>query len=175
MTTVHLQPNAPREGREKVLNALPSAWEGTWKGVCQLDRTDGTRCEFAMELRIASPDSAGIRSWRIVYQDGLWRQEREHSLEPVLEDASHLVLDQGNGVQVDQYLVGDVLHAQQQLPGALIASRFELCEAGIEVEMVAYRVADARSSASHGKSMRVRSFGVRSVQRGRLVRPASSG
>lgn len=86
---------------------FPSDWLGNWKGELQWYKT-GERepRKVAMELRINRGDSINTWSWHIIY--GTENPDsRPYKL--VLRDSAkmHWVIDENNGIVLDQYWVAN--------------------------------------------------------------------
>lgn len=84
---------------------FPRDWEGNWKGELQWYKTGDTEPrKVPMELRIHPADSANTWSWHIIYGTAN-PDSRPYKL--ILRDTTktHWVIDENNGIILDQYWV----------------------------------------------------------------------
>jgi hypothetical protein len=146
--------------------SLPDGWIGTWQGDVQVvvpgDQVTGA---FTMTLEItpAADQPAGglpVYTWSITYQQGDQQQRRDYLLRLATDAAGavvpgHFVLDQKNGILVDQFLVGRMMqgHFIVNSGGLLqiLHARYELVadEAGnpaMEMEIATYDGNESRRS-----------------------------
>ena len=149
---------------------LPAAWFGTWRGEAQAIAPGGhVGGRFGMALEIG-PDAdpsrpAGappVYAWAITYEQGEQRQTRPYLLRLAADEQGnarpgHFVLDERNGIFVDQFLVGEVMEGHFIVSAAggrtsILHSRYELTTApdgrpAIRVEIATYDGDEARQSA----------------------------
>jgi hypothetical protein len=87
--------------------SFPSAWEGNWKGELQWFKT-GTAIpqKVVMELRIHRTDSTNKFTWQIIY-GSITQDNRPYTL--IAKDTSgiHWIINENNGIVLDQYWVGN--------------------------------------------------------------------
>ena len=85
---------------------FPDSWLGNWKGELQWFRT-GTKepQKVNMELRIHRGDSAGNYSWHLIYGSAA-EDSRPYLLKAKDPAKSHWVIDERNGIVLDQFWVG---------------------------------------------------------------------
>ena len=149
---------------------LPEAWFGSWRGTVQVMRPGGeVASEFGMSLEIGpAPDQpAGALpayAWAITYEMGDQKQTRPYLLRIATDEAGqprpgHFVLDERNGILVDQFLVGKVMqgHFIVESNGRrqILHARYELVqdEAGqpaIDTEIATYDGDESRRSTLDG-------------------------
>ncbi len=86
---------------------FPKSWAGNWKG--ELSWYSGNSKEprkVNMELRIAALDSVNMYSWQLIY-GSVTEDNRPYVLKPVDMEKGHWVIDEKNGIVLDQYRIGD--------------------------------------------------------------------
>jgi hypothetical protein len=168
---------------------LPEAWFGKWEGPTQTIRPGGEVAgEFAMGLEIgpAPAQPAGglpVYNWAISYTQGQNTQARPYLLRIATDEAGkalpgHFILDERNGILVDQFLLGSTMQGHfiviSRERRQILHARYELTthegKPAIEVEIATYDGNETRRSA-------VAEGGVESrrllrVQRGILLKQA---
>lgn len=180
-------PRAPAAAPATAPAGLPDAWFGKWLGATEVIRPGGVVAgQFAMGLEIGpAPDQpAGgppVYTWAISYTQGQSTQTRPYLLRVATDAAGaalpgHFVLDERNGILVDQFLVGQTIQGHfiviSQNLRQILHARYELIthdgKPAIEVEIATYDGNQARTSAVGEGGVESRRL-VR-VQRGILVK-----
>lgn len=88
-------------------HAFPQTWVGHWKGELQWFKTGrAAPQQVPMELRIQPGDSAGTYTWQILYGKA-GEDNRPYLLKPVDKAAGHWVIDERNGIVLDQFWVAN--------------------------------------------------------------------
>lgn len=136
---------------------FPESWEGTWIG-----KMKGGPSEIEMRLVIAPIDS-GRWHWRITYGN---EPERPYQLHVVDQAKGHYLIDEQNGILIDQYLVEDRLSAAFTVNGKLILFDYEMTPNGISIVAPSFNLANFRTTAGAGAT--VCSFALGGTQRGLL-------
>jgi hypothetical protein len=86
---------------------FPAAFIGNWKGELLWYKTgNATPQKVPMRLRIQSTDTAGQYTWQIIYGEN-GSDNRPYLLKPVDTAKGHWVIDERNGIRLDQYWVGN--------------------------------------------------------------------
>lgn len=86
--------------------SFPKSWEGDWKGELRWYKTGSTEPQTVnMELRIHPGDSINTWSWQIIYGSA---SEDNRPYRLIMKDSAgiHWVIDELNGIVLDQYWVG---------------------------------------------------------------------
>lgn len=87
--------------------SFPKSWEGDWKGELRWYKTGSTEPQTVnMELRIHPGDSINTWSWQIIYGSA---SEDNRPYRLIMRDSAgiHWVIDELNGIVLDQYWVGN--------------------------------------------------------------------
>ncbi len=147
---------------------LPPEWLGVWKGATLSVTADGKKEEMPMELHVAGVPGGSARTWRILYGSGPAQTTRPYEILPVAGEPGRFVVDEKNGLFLDNQLVGNVLYSQFLVTTNLVTTRFEIKGDVINVEMMMFDVRSPRQSKLAGGSVEVSSYRFRSVQYGRL-------
>lgn len=159
------EPRAPGTAPTTVPAGLPDAWFGKWQGATEVIRPGGEVAgQFAMGLEIGpAPDQpAGgpsVYTWAISYTQGQTTQTRPYLLRLATDESGaplpgHFVLDERNGILVDQFLVGRTMQGHfiviSQDLRQILHARYELIthegKPAIEVEIATYDGNQARTS-----------------------------
>lgn len=86
-------------------NDFPASWKGNWKGQLNWYQTGKTEPQsVSMELRIQKTDTAW--TWQLIY-GGETNDNRPYILLPRDSTGVHWVIDELNGIVLDQYWVGN--------------------------------------------------------------------
>lgn len=89
--------------------SFPKDWAGNWKGELQWFKTGAdTAQKVTMQLRIHPTGSAGRYTWQLIYGAG-GEDNRPYLLIPKDTAGIHWVVDEQNGIVLDQYWVGNRL------------------------------------------------------------------
>lgn len=167
---------------------LPEAWFGAWRGTAQIVLPGGEAGgQFEMGLDIAPADDqpAGtdpVYDWAITYTQGQNTQTRPYLLRIARDEEGrilpgHFVLDERNGIFVDQFLIDQAIQGHFIVISGerrqILHARYELIEheakPAIEVEIATYDGNESRRSVL-GQTGAVESRRLVRLQRGILVR-----
>jgi len=89
--------------------SFPESWTGNWKGELNWYKTGNpVPQKVNMELRIQPADTAGQYTWQLIYGSPT-EDNRPYLLRPVDQAKGHWVVDEKNGILLDQYWTGDKL------------------------------------------------------------------
>jgi hypothetical protein len=150
---------------------FPASWLGNWKGELEWYKTGKAEPQKVnMELRIAAGDSAGNYTWQIIY-GAAGEDNRPYLLK--LKDAAknHWVIDELNGIVLDQFWVGNKFCGAFTVMGNTIVNNYWMEKGSMHVEFFSYA---AKPVATTGKdteqSPKVDSYRMGSYQKAVLVR-----
>jgi hypothetical protein len=155
--------------------ALPAAWDGVWKGMTVIDSSAAKPQQVPMELHVAAVADSSAKTWKILYGAGDGQSTRDYTIAPVPNEPGRFLVDEKNGLFLDNYLLGNLLTSQFTVSGNLVTTRFELHGDTIAVEMTIYDAKTPRQSKLTGAAIEVSSYRWKSTQHGVLTRskPAS--
>ena len=145
---------------------FPQNFTGKWKGTLQWHRSGGQPQQVNMELYILpSTDSAGQYSWHLVY-GAATTDSRPYILKPVDTTKGHWVIDEVNGIVLDQFWVANRFIGSFTVGNSTIVNSYYLENGDMIVEFIAYA---AKASAKTGKGSEdspfVDSYTIKSFQR----------
>ena len=149
---------------------LPAEWHGRWTGTLTITPVDGKVQETPMEMTIEPiKDSKNVR-WQIIYGEGKKAPVRDYELQPQVR-ANHFLIDEKNGILIDAWLTGGVLHSQFEVGDSLIAVRYERTGDVLRFSLTATGTKQPRESKLTGKddfnvkAYKVQSFHVAELRR----------
>jgi hypothetical protein len=88
---------------------FPVKWSGDWKGEVHWYKTGSSQpVKVAMEIRIHPTFKADVWTWQIIYGEGS-NDNRPYKLMAKDSSGVHWVIDENNGVLLDQYWVANKL------------------------------------------------------------------
>lgn len=150
---------------------FPASFAGHWQGEVSWWRPGAAEPrKFTMQLLIEPVDTANYYTWKIVYGDK-GEDTRPYELKPVNTDTGHWVVDEKNGILLDQYVIGGKLFCVFKVGGSTIVNSYGLEGDTLQVEFVSYPAKAVRTSgAGTEESPTVESYAVRSYQKGILTR-----
>ncbi len=118
-------------------NSFPKTWEGDWKGELNWYKTGIKEPQKVnMELRIhaiATPDSLNSWTWQIIYGSAA-EDNRPYKLMPKDTTGIHWVIDENNGIILDQYWVADKFSGAFTVQNSTIINNFWIEEKKLIVE-----------------------------------------
>lgn len=150
---------------------FPQSWVGNWKG--ELNWYQGANPvpkKVNMELRIQPTDSSHKFSWQIIYGSAT-EDNRPYTLVAVDTAKGHWVIDENNGIVLDQYMIAGKFCGAFTVQNSTIINNYWLEEGRLYIEF--YNIS-AKPVAITGKgteeSPSVSSYQVRTYQKAILVR-----
>jgi hypothetical protein len=151
--------------------SFPQNWEGNWKGELQWFKTgNDTAKKVNMELRIHKADSANTWTWQIIYGSEA-EDNRPYKLIKKDTTGVHWVIDENNGIVLDQYWVANKFAGAFTVINSTIINNYWMEKGKMMVEF--YSIT-AKPVATTGKgteeSPSVDSFGVKSYQKAILTK-----
>jgi hypothetical protein len=116
---------------------FPSDWRGHWKGELLWYR-DAVKepKKVAMEMNIQPADS-GKYHWQIIYGAST-EDNRPYTLIPVDTSKGHWVIDENNGIVLDQYLIAGKFCGTFTVQNSTIVNTYRLEDGKLIVEFYSY-------------------------------------
>lgn len=150
---------------------FPQSWVGNWKG--ELNWYQGVNPvpkKVNMELRIQPTDSSHKFSWQIIYGSPT-QDNRPYTLVAVDTAKGHWVIDENNGIVLDQYMIAGKFCGAFTVQNSTIVNNYWLEEGRLYIEF--YNIS-AKPVTITGKgteeSPSVSSYQVRTYQKAILER-----
>jgi hypothetical protein len=152
-------------------DAFPKSWVGNWKGELHWYKT-GTAApqKVAMILRIHPADSAGTYTWQLIYGAG-GEDNRPYKLIPKDTAGIHWVVDEQNGILLDQFWVGNKLCGAFTVMHNTIINNYQLENGRLLIEFYSISSKPITTSGDGtDETPKVDSYRVGSYQRAVLTR-----
>lgn len=151
--------------------SFPQSWVGNWKGELAWYKMGEIKLrQVQMELRIHPADSTGHFTWQIIY-GSVDADNRPYLLKPKDVAKGHWVIDELNGIILDQFWLADKFCGAFTVMGNTIFSNYQLENNRLSVEF--YSIG-AKPITTNGKgtedSPRVDSYRIGSYQKAVLLR-----
>jgi hypothetical protein len=144
--------------------AFPSAWLGKWEGTLEWYQGNKPSPQtVSMRLHILPTDTLNHYTWFIQYGD---RDSRPYLLKPVDLNKGHWVVDERNGILLDQFWVGPKFTSAFKVYNSTIIDSYYLEKGRLVVEFYTFVHPPARSSGlGTDASPTAESFRVASYQK----------
>ncbi len=115
---------------------FPKDWTGNWKGELQWFKTGNpVPQKVQMELRIQPTDSTNKYTWNLIY-GAITEDNRPYFLLPKDSSGIHWVIDENNGIILDEYWIGNKLCGMFTVMNATIISKYWLEGEELIMEML---------------------------------------
>jgi hypothetical protein len=138
-----------------------------WRGDIEVLAGGKVTHRAQMELRIAPIAGSAAKSWTQTYGG---QPPRHYEIRPADASAGRFILDEKNGVLLEEQLVGDTLHSAFQVGDVLLTSRLQKRGDELVVEIATFAAA-TRNNVAAAKPTAV-ALPFRSIQHGVLRRIA---
>lgn len=117
-------------------SVFPKDWTGNWKGELQWFKTGNpVPQKVQMELRIQPADSTNKYTWNLIY-GAITEDNRPYFLLPKDSSGIHWVIDENNGIILDEYWIGNKLCGMFTVMNATIISKYWLEGEELIMEML---------------------------------------
>ena len=158
-------------GQHKPSPQFPDDFTGNWKGELAWFPVGKPAQRVPMQLLIQpSADTAGHFTWHIIYNDQS-KDSRPYQLKPVDTLTGHWLIDERNGILLDQYWVGNRFSGAFSVSNATIVNTYYIEDDKMIVEFISYPLKSVRTSGKGNKEIPfVESYAVKSFQRAVLSR-----
>jgi hypothetical protein len=148
---------------------FPASFVGHWEGTL-LWHSQGKVQSVAMQLRIQPADSSGHYTWQLIYGAG-GEDNRPYLLKPVDTARGHWMIDERNGIILDQYWLAGRLSASFTVQQTTIVNAYWLQGDTLHSEFLSLTARPVRKSGDQGPEIpAVESFGVKGYQKAVLLR-----
>lgn len=150
---------------------FPQSWVGNWKGEMHWFKNGAKEPQkVPMQLRIGEGDSSGTYHWQILYGEA-GADNRPYLLKAVNAAAGHWVIDERNGIILDQYWLANRLCGAFTVQNSSILNSYWLEGEQLHVEFYSLSAKPVRSSGEGTEeSPKVDSYRAGSYQKAVLHR-----
>ena len=155
---------------------FPQSFVGHWKGNLQWYQAGKEQPQnVSMQLIIKPADTAGQYTWQLIYgQKG--EDNRPYLLKPVDTAKGHWVVDEKNGIFLDNYWVGNRLHGAFTVGNTTIINSYWLEGDKLLIEFFNVSAKPVRTSGEGTEdSPKVDSYAVRGFQKAILKKVSQKG
>ncbi|MCW5520020.1 hypothetical protein J1N09_09235 [Aureitalea sp. L0-47] len=145
--------------------SFPEDYFGVYKGTLEIEAERGSQ-EVPMEFHLKPTDTIGKYHYTLVYGEGDMRQERKYTL--LAEDAEkgNYVVDENNGIILDDKVQGNRLYSLFEVQGTLLTTFMTFQEDHMVFEITAANMEKRRvSQADNEEKTKVISYPISTVQR----------
>lgn len=144
---------------------FPESWKGNWKGELHWYKTGASAPQVvSMELRIQPADTAGQYTWQLIYGAAA-EDNRPYLLKPVDPAKGHWMVDEKNGILLDQFWVAGKLCGAFTVQQSTIINKYWMEGDKLNIEFLTIRSAPLTTSgADTPESPKVDSYRVGGYQ-----------
>lgn len=145
---------------------FPDDFTGHWKGILQWTKAGTAQPQsIPMELIILpSKDSAGQYTWQLIYGSNK-ADNRPYILKPLDTARGHWLIDERNGIALDQYWIAGRLTGAFKVQNATIVNNYSINNGQLQVEFITLDARPVRLSGEGTKeSPQVDSYEIKSRQ-----------
>jgi hypothetical protein len=150
---------------------FPQNWLGHWKGeLSWYSGNSNSPKKVKMQLKIQPADTLGHYTWQLIYGEQS-EDNRPCILKPVDAAKGHWVIDERNGIALDQFWTGPVFSGAFSIQGSTIINNYRVEKDRLIVESYSLLTKAVRQSGNGtSESPQVDSYAVRSYQKAILKR-----
>lgn len=144
---------------------FPNDFFGIYTGPLEINSKNGKQ-NIDMEFHLQPTDSVGKYEYKLVYIVDGDRQERDYSLIELNKKTGEFIVDENNGIILDDKVVGNRMFALFEVNGTLLTTFITFSEDHMVFEIVASNTQDKRiTSPKEDPATVVISYPVSAVQR----------
>lgn len=122
---------------------FPTDYQGKWGGDLEIYSAEGLKQKVPMQLHIL-PVNDTTFTYTIIYGEDLEAGKRDYLLRPGKQGPHHWVIDEQDGILLDNFYLGGVLHGPFSVMGTLLNSMLEM-----RGEELHYTIASGPAEAFH--------------------------
>lgn len=139
-------------------NNFPESWEGLWNGTMFIYSKGVLKDSVETKLTIAKTQDAKIWTWKTEYLSPKMPMVKDYTFR--LKDASKnlYVTDEGNGLELSDYLFGNKLYSVFETEGYLLTATYEMLG-----ENLIFEVTSGKKDITTAQNINV--FSVDNIQR----------
>jgi hypothetical protein len=154
---------------------FPDTWLGHWSGtLVTYSPPDSVRNTISITLDIARDPSDSGYTWKTIFNADTVRGVRPYRLLVEAPQQGRYATDEGNGVLLDETLIGGVLTSVFQVQTRVLESRYSVRGDTLTHELTWWESAPTRTVKGSGANAEggteIRSFRVLGLQRAVMVR-----
>jgi hypothetical protein len=144
---------------------FPDDFFGIYTGELEISSKKGHQT-INMEFHLQPTDSIGRYEYKLVYILGGDRQERDYTLVEQNKATGEYIVDENNGIILDDKVVGNRMYALFEVNGSLLTTFITFASDHMVFEIVATNIEDKRITfPDEDPATKVISYPVSTVQR----------
>jgi hypothetical protein len=124
---------------------FPQSFIGKWKGNLQWMVAGKPTQTFSMRLHVLTTDTAGIFTWKIIYGDKE-QDSRPYLLKHIDTAKARWVIDENNGIVLDNYVFGNCLNGAFTVMGNTIVNSYCLENDKLKVTFSSIKLSDKKTT-----------------------------
>jgi hypothetical protein len=144
--------------------SFPDAYLGVYKGTLHINSPRGTN-ELPMEFHLLPTKMEGEYYYTLVYGAGADRQERKYRLVEKDREKGLYVVDEDNGIVLDDKVVGNRMYSLFEVMGNLLTTFITFNEDHMVFEIVVSNRKEVNITHATADSTEVSSYPISTVQR----------
>lgn len=149
------------------------AFEGRWLGEMRIESAglpEDQVTKIPVEMLIAKTDTPGVWLWITEYK-GSFAIEKKYRLKTRDETGGLYETDEGNGIVLPMYLIGNRLYSRFEVMNNLLSSCYTIDGDTLQFEIISGKGETFTSSGGNSKEIpEVKGYSISSVQRSVLRR-----
>lgn len=144
---------------------FPDDYFGIYSGPLEINSNNGIQ-SIDMEFHLKPTDSIGKYEYKLVYIVNGNRQERNYTLIEQNKESGQYIVDENNGIILDDKVVGNKMYALFEVNGTLLTTFISFGKDHMVFEIVATNTKDKRiTHPDEDPNTEVISYPVSTVQR----------
>lgn len=124
---------------------FPDRCAGKWKGRMHIYAGGKLKDSVAVTLTITPKDGRSW-AWRTEYLSEKYPMTKDYTLRAVNAGAGHFITDEGEGIEIDEFVFGDKMYSAFETAGILLTSSYEL-----KGDKIIFEVASGKRSDETGE------------------------
>jgi len=147
-------------------------WFGEWKGILEINNSNGNKNIIEMELKISETDTAGVWLWEISYGEGEKKEVRKYLLRKVDSEKGQYELDERNSILLDFYCEDyKSFYSSFKIDGNIINSEYHLTEGEIKYRLISSSEKLVNINTENGNGSKIMySYPVEVIQQATLIK-----
>lgn len=143
---------------------FPKMWLGQWKGSLQIASNTGKTSAVEMQLILENGKKTGQYYFTIVYSNGTKEDVRSYTLLADSTDPSHFIMDENNGIKINEYLFGATLISQFVVEGNLLTAIYSFERESVRFRIISANATPKNTTGGKGEIPVVQDFEIMNYQ-----------
>jgi len=149
---------------------FPDDYFGVYKGTLNISSARGPST-YPMEFHLLPTDTIGNYHYTLIYGEGDMRQERKYTLLATDADKGEYVVDENNGIVLDDKVVGNRMYSLFEVQGTILTTFITFEKDHMVFEIVATQKENSKTTiAENEDKTEVISYPISTIQRAVLIK-----